>query len=102
MRIRALRTFTHAAPDGMVVLNAAKGDEKAGEAEVPDAIAEDYIAAGLATAVTGGKSQLDHDGDGAPGGSLPGDQSTAAKGKRAKAAESGGAPVAAADDAPPV
>ena len=64
---------------------AGKGKEKAGEADLPDDVAQAYIDAGFAERAK--KNPLDHDGDGTPGGSLPGDHSTAAKGKRAKAGD---------------
>ena len=96
MRVRALKTFAHATPVGMIVLNAAKGGNDAGEADIPNEIAESYIAAGLAEAVA--RDPLDHDGDGARGGSLKGDASTSRRGAAAKAAESEQAP---AQDAAP-
>lgn len=57
MRIRALKTFTHPAEIGMIVLNAAKGKAKAGEAELPDEVAQAYVDAGMAEKVkTAGES----------------------------------------------
>ena len=73
MRIRALQTFTIALPNGMVVLNAAKGKVKANEAEIDDHIAQQYVDAGMAEIVKGkpAKDPLDHDGDGRKGGVAP-------------------------------
>jgi hypothetical protein len=73
MRIRALQTFTIALPNGMVVLNAAKGKVKANEAEIDDHIAQQYIDAGMAEPAKGkpAKDPLDHDGDGRKGGVAP-------------------------------
>lgn len=87
MRIRALQTFTIALPNGMVVLNAAKGKVKANEAEIDDHIAQQYVDAGMAEIVKGkpAKDPLDHDGDGFPGGSLTGDESTVRRGIASKA-----------------
>jgi hypothetical protein len=41
------------------------------------------------TRTPGERHQLDHDGDGAPGGSLSGEQSTARRGRRRKEAQNG-------------
>lgn len=81
MRIRALQTFTVSLPDQMVVLNAAKGKEKAGEADIPDDLAQAYVDAGIAEAVEAAPKKaapkkaaqdpLDHDGDGRKGGAHP-------------------------------
>lgn len=73
MRIRALQTFTIALPEQMIVLNAAKGKEAAGEADIPEEIAQQYIDAGIAEKVKGKpkKDPLDHDGNGKKGGAAP-------------------------------
>lgn len=68
MRIRALSTFTHPGENGMIVLNAAKGKVKAGEADLPDDIAQGYIDAGMAEKAKATTELLPHDGSGAPGG----------------------------------
>jgi len=56
------------------------------EVEIPAEAVARLVDDERVVVIDGSLDPLDHDGDGNPGGSLPGEQSTAAKGQRAKAA----------------
>ena len=77
------------AEDSALVTPAPKIDQEAGGDNLAGGVAHGGLAEFLADA---GRDPLDHDGDGAPGGSLRGERSTRAKGARGRLASNAARP----------